>query len=463
MEEEKKTNEMNHDVYQKNPDSLEEKKPETEAVVEPIEEEKAEEKPEETKEEGLDEVKGEYNAKGAPVNNNPELFRPITYINDGTRTIDDDIERIRKTNLARMSSSKIFDILTLVVMVISFIAVLLVTFFNKEGNKALTYSVVGVAVFLVIGSFVLSNVFNKKRTKVVNEYLDQYEESVYGYALNGIEATNLSYCLNAKINDQDVINAHYFRTINAIQSRAAVTGKRHGLELRGAEVAVSIPTVPYTTCYAKPEDLLNLDGTKFVPETSATMTGTQEFATKDMTLIDLDVAAEAAGTSKNIDRRKKDAYKAAHRNEPNETSTGFFGKYFAYDMKVHSNEALIISFMGDKRYTVLPDYISGYHAIKVPGLRSDIVVYVTDIRASACFFDEASVKELNEIIPDVLSVQSGFVSINSYGTKVGLTLSDEIMSLPLKPLKHCGTFDNFRNALIHIFRFIDNVDEKRMK
>ena len=131
-------------------------------------------------------------------------------------------------------------------------------------------------------------------------------------------------------------------------------------------------------------------------------------------------------------------------------------------MKVHSSEAMIISFMGDKENTVLPDYISGYQAIKVPGLRSNIVVYATDISQSKIFFSDDAIRNLNEIVTG-LYVQSAFISINSYGTKIGLTLSDDIMSLPTKPLKHIGIFDSFKTALEHIFIFVDNVDEKRMK
>ena len=415
------------------------------------------------KNEKLDEINGDYNAKNTANPANTAFFKPLTYVNDGTRTFDEDIEFIRKTNMSKMNSSKVVDIISLVVMIIAFLGVVLVTFLNKSGNKVLTYSVVGVAIALVLGSFLLSSLLNKKKARVVNEYLDQYEDATYNYVLHDINVTDASYCIAAKIDDQDVIQAHYFKTINAIQSRAAVSGKRKGVDFHGAEVAVSIPAVDYATCNAKPEDLINLDGSKYNPEISETMTGTQEFATKDMTVIDLNVAAELEGNKKVQSKREKDLYKANHKtNQPTETSTGFFGKFFSYDMKVNSSEALIITFMGDKEFTVLPDYLSGYHAIKVPGLRSNIIVYATDIHASSVFFDENSIKILNEVTTD-MTVQSAILSINSYGTKVGVTLSDDIMSLPIKPLKHVGIFDSYKNAITNMFAFIDNVDEKRIK
>lgn len=459
MEEENKNivnNELNKEAVDKKSKEEKAETPNEEKVQDASNESDEKEAP-------LDEIKGDYNEKKATSGVENAFFKTVTYINDGTRTFDEDIERIRKTNLSKMNSSKIFDYLFLGLMVLAFIGVILVTFLNKNGSKVLTYSVVGVAFAIIIAGFILSSVLNKKKSKIVNEYLDQYEDATYGYVLSNINVKDLQYCVNAKIDDQDIIQAHYFRTINAIQSRAGVTGKRNGLDFHGAEVAVSIPSVPYTSTNAKPTDLINLDGSKYDPQTTETMTGTQEFATKDMTLIDLNVASEASGSSKIQERRNKDAQKAALKNgRNNETSTGFFGKYFSYDMKVHSSEAIIISFMGDKEYTVLPDYLNGYHAIKVLGLRSNIVVYATDISASKVFFDDEAVKTLNEVSPD-LYVQSALLSINSYGTKVGLTLSDDIMSLPVKPLKHVGTFDSFKNALTHIFQFIDSVDEKRMK
>ncbi len=411
----------------------------------------------------LDEINGDYNRKNENNTNANAFYKPLTYVNDGTRTIDEDIERIRKSNMSKMNSSKIFDIISLVVMIIAFAGVVLITLLNKSGNKALTYSVVGVAIALVLGCFFLSSLLNKKKSKVVNEYLDQYEDATYSYVFSAINVTKGEYCLAAKIEDLDVINAHYFNTINAIQSRAAVIGKRNGLDFHGAEVAVSIPSVAYTVCNSKPEDLINLDGSTYNAQTCETMTGTQEFATKDMTAIDLNVASDLQGNKKVQNKREKDIYKATHKtNQPSETSTGFFGKFFAYDMKVHSSEALIISFMGDKEYTVLPDYLTGYQAIKVPGLRSNIVVYATDIKSSAVFFDETSIKILNEVTPDY-TVQSAFLSVNSYGTKVGVTLSDEIMSLPIKEMKHIGTFDSYKNAVANLFKFVDYIDEKRMK
>ncbi len=429
---------------------------ENNSTQEVVSSESKEEKP-------LDAVNGDYNSKKATPTVEDAFFKSATYVNDGTRTFDEDIERIRKTNLSKMNSSKVFDYVFLGLMILAFAGVILVTFLNKNGSKAITYTVVGIAFAIILAGFILSSIFNKKKAKIVNEYLDQYEDATYSYVLSNLEVRDLKYCISAKISDQDVIQSHYFRTINAIQSRAAITGKRNGLDIHGAEVAVSIPPIPFTVANAKPTDLINLDGSKYDPQTSETMTGTQEFATKDMTLIDLNVASEASGSSKIQDKRRKDAYKASQKaGQTNETSTGFFGKFFSYDMKVHSSEAMIISFMGDKENTVLPDYISGYQAIKVPGLRSNIVVYATDISQSKIFFSDDAIRNLNEIVTG-LYVQSAFISINSYGTKIGLTLSDDIMSLPTKPLKHIGIFDSFKTALEHIFIFVDNVDEKRMK
>lgn len=454
MEEENK-NIVNNDLTHKE-EAQEETSEESKTKEENASSENTEEKP-------LDAVNGDYNSKKATASTEDAFFKSTTYVNDGTRTFDEDIERIRKTNLSKMNSFKVFDYVFLGLMVLAFVGVILVTFLNKNGSKALTYTVVGIAFAVILAGFILSSVLNKKKSKIVNEYLDQYEDATYSYVLSDLNVQDLKYCVAAKIEDQDVIQAHYFRTINAIQSRAAISGKRNGLDFHGAEVAVSIPSVPFTVTNAKPVDLINLDGSKYDPQTSETMTGTQEFATKDMTLIDLNVASEASGSSKIQDRRRKDAYKASQKaGQTSETSTGFFGKYFSYDMKVHSSEALIISFMGDKEYTVLPDYINGYQAIKVPGLRSNIVVYATDISNSRIFFDDEAIRNLNEVVTGPY-VQSAMVSINSYGTKVGLTLSDDIMSLPTKPLKHIGIFDSFKTALEHIFIFVDHVDEKRMK
>lgn len=420
-----------------------------------------------SEDEKADAIDGEYNeAKASASVSNPDAFVPMTYFNDGTRTIDEDIENIRKNSMKQMNSSKVFDVISLVLMILAFVGVILVTFLIKDENLAwVTWVVLGVAVAIILGCFIVSTVLNKKRTKVVQSYLTQYEDASNGYAIASLEVENPMIYTQGTVDNQKVIEAHYFSTINSIGSRAIIEGKRKNRDFSIAEVAVQIPPVSYASCNAKPSDVFDFDGNRYVPDTSSTtetMTGTMEIPTKNMTLLDLDLAGEASGMD-DTQIRRKDEIKAkkSRYNEPTETTSGLFGKFISYDMKVSSQEAIIVSFMGDRKYTVLPDYVKGFKAIHVPGLRSNIVVYASDIRYSKVFFDNEGVKRLNALVTSTV-VQSAFISINSYGSHVGITLCDSIMQLPMKPIRSLGIFDSYKDCMEAAFGFIDYVDKTRL-
>lgn len=399
-----------------------------------------------------DDVSGTYN--GTSVNPDNTYFNPIRYINDGTISIDDSMENNRKAFNQKLKKSKVIDVIAIVMMLISFAAVLVVVFLNKGENALpwLNWVVFGIALVIIVASFILTTVYNKKNAKITKAYLNDYEDTLNGYVISDLSVVDPTLCVDAKINDQDIIQAHYFHTINRIESRAVVEGKRKGFSFSLGEVAVVIPTVSIDSCNKKPEDYLNLDGSTYVPEPiSDTETGTQELASKDMTVVDLDMV------TKDAKKREKDE-KRARMNQQTETATGLFGKIYAYGMAIDSEDSIMIAFMGRKDATVLPDNLTGFNAIKVPGLRGNIVVYCINPLSSAKFFDEEGIRLLNDIVPNEV-VESLFISINSYGSKVGMTLSDDIMQLPIKQLSHLGSYELYKDATDKAFAFIDHVQE----
>ena len=464
------------DLKEEETTAAEEVKPD--AASAPTEENKAEEKPAETKEKTAetaekpleaeekapeeekkaDDISGDYNGHQETLNTS--YFNPIHYTNDGTISIDDDINRIREKFNSKLSKSRVIDIVSIVLMVLAFVAVLVVTFAlkGKENLAWVTYLVLGISLAVIILSFILTAVFNKKNAKITKDYLNEYEDMLNGYVISDLKVKNPTLCVEAKVDDQEIIQAHYFRTINKIESRAVVEGTRNDYHFSLAEVAVVIPPVSFLQANKKPEDLLNLDGSKYIPDpVGETMTGTQELASKDMTMLDLDLSKEVLDP-KQAKKRERDQKRAAA-NKQTETATGLFGKIYSYGAYVDSEEAIIITFMGDKENTVLPDYLTGFKALKVPGLRNNIVVYAVNPLKSSKFFDEVGVKLLNDITTNPF-VQSCFISINSYGSKIGMNLSDDIMQLPIKPLSHTGAFETYKNATDKAFAFVDYVTSK---
>lgn len=404
-----------------------------------------------------DDVTGIYNGSAQHLDNT--YFNPIRYIHDGTISIDDDMEKNRATFNAKLSKSKVIDIVSIIMMVLAFAGVIIVTSINRENAEMawLTWVILSIALAIIVFSFVLTTIYNKKNAKFTQDYLNDYEDMLNGYVISDLNINNPTLCVQAKVDDQDIIQAHYFRTINRIESRAVVEGQRNGYHFSLAEVAVVIPTISIAAANKKPEDLVNLDGSRYIPENIPnTSTGTEEIASQDMTMVDLDLADE-----KQAKKRERDL-KAANANKQTETATGLFGKIYSYGFAVSSEEAFILAFMGNPDNTVLPDYLTGFKAVKVPSLRNNIVVYAVNPVSVSKFFDEEGCSLINDIAPNTV-VQSAFISINSYGSKVGMTLSDDIMQLPIKQLAHLGSFDLYKDCTDKAFAFIDYVAGKAGK
>ncbi len=403
-----------------------------------------------------DELDGEINLHNTVTED--AYFKPVNFVYDGFSNIDDEIENVRKGYLAKLKKSKVFNMVAIVVMLIAFVAVILVFFLNKNSTMAwLTYTVLGVSAALIIGSFILTSHFAKKDAKQIHAYLGEYEDTLSGYLLDKMDVENPVLCPDGKVDETAFIQAHCYRTISSIDSRAVLEGTRKGHKLIISEMAAIVPPVSLTKANELPKDFINLDGTPYIePDLDDTFIGTTELKDKDMTLVDIDLADEANNT-KNAEKKAKDIEKGKKNNEGKTNRYGLFGRFYAYDLKVTSDESFILYFMGDREFTNLPDYLTGFKALRVPGLRPNIICYVANPSHSAKFFSEKSVSLLNDIVPNQV-VQSLFISVNSFGTRIGVNLSDDIMNVPVKNRQVPASVESYKSANDKIFAFVDNLE-----
>ncbi len=399
-----------------------------------------------------DSIDGEYNGK-QNLGDFKSYFKPITYVVDTTHSIDDDIDKTRKKYTDLIKKYNILDLSSLILMVVAFIGVILVTFLNTDEKLAwLTWTILAIAIVIIIGGFVLSHFTGKKRRTLSIDYLTSFEDTLNGYVNSYLNVDEALLAAEGQIDDQLIIQSHCFKTINTIYSRAVVLGKRNGHDFTSAEVSVAVPTITFEDANKLPESFVNLDGTPYFPEANTNLdTSTQELPATDMTLVDLDLAHEITGEKKKPAKKKP---------EDTNTSVGLFGKYYSYDAKVTHQESMIISIMGTSKFTYLPDHLNGFTPVKVPGLKRNIVVFLADPKSSSIFFDEEGVRLLNDININTV-VESLFISINSYGMKAGMMLSDDIMELPLKRIQHSGCYDIFKDESVKVFRFFDHVESKK--
>ena len=95
-------------------------------------------------------------------------------------------------------------------------------------------------------------------------------------------------------------------------------------------------------------------------------------------------------------------------------------------------------------------------------MKKEYIVYAISPERISKYLDLDACKILNQINTNYI-VQSLFISVNSYGVKIGMNLSDDIMELPLKRIERLGSFDIYADASKVVFDFVDHViscDEK---
>lgn len=440
-------------------------KPETEGTI-------AEEKTEETKAVGVvhdlsgieesapDQIDGEYHPVANPAEVGSDVFAPVHYHNDKTHTIDEDLENIRKTYAKKIGKSSRFNIISIVLMAVSFVGILLTIILNDSEELAwVTWVVFGIALVLIIGSFVGSNIIYKKATGVSMEYLSVYQDAVSGYIAEKLDVKDPLFSAAGTIDDQEVIQAHCFKTINHIRSRCVLRGERNGRPFVTGECVIGIPDKTIEEANARPENLVNLDGTPYVPDPRETTTSTQELPANDMTMIDIDLADELSSHKEREKREKEADRMRKNAAKPVTIRNGLVGRFYSYRLRIDPEESFIICFTGNPENTTLPDYVSNFTPVHVAGLKKNIVVYLADLEKGAKFFDESMVSLLNEIAVDNV-VYSLFLSMNSYGVKIGMNLSDDIFELPMRNPVSLGCMDTFVTASQKAFAFVDEVEKR---
>lgn len=399
-----------------------------------------------------DAIDGEYHPGEDDGKDADAFFKPVAYRFDGTHTIDEDLDSSRKAYVKKTSFSRIFNYVSMAIVLVAFVAILLVAFLVKdESLQWVNWVVIAVCLVAVIGSFVGSMILNKSASKVNIQYLGEYQDKMAGYLARNLDVENPLFSVEAMVQKTDVIQSHYFKTIMDIRSRCVLRGQRKGKDFETGECYVLIPEISIEAANKKPEHFVNLDGTAFVPSDTAGATSTQEIPSNDMTLVDYDLSDQL------LKNRKNKAGKAA----PKETTTrtGLFGRFYSYALRLDPEQSFILCFAGERANTVLPDYVDSFSPVHVPGLRRDIVVYLANPAASAPFFDEEGVSLLNDIHVDT-TVYSLFITGNSYGVRVGMNLSDDIMELPMRNPVHVGAVDDFVEISKKAFAFIDSVEKK---
>ena len=386
------------------------------------------------KEKLADAMDGIYNKDASTENAIKKEFVPLMEVGDDFESFKNSIEEKRKEYVEIDSKKKRVSRISSIVIAVFLVAALIILILSnvKNGENKLIpqtwipITVVSIAAACSIGMSIFSYIYNKKYSTNTRKYFDVYQNAVAAYLLKPLDISEGKIAVDGKLSDNLLIQAHYFSTIVAINSRALVVAKRKDDEINFGEIACSIPNMSEEQTYQLPT-LYNFQTDEEIPY-------------------------QAEIYKESNDNNKRSAFEAR-----NPEMTGLLGRLLSLSYKVESSASFIVVFRGDKKNTIMPTNVNKYKAYKDERLKDNIVLYLASDDAKFAFSDE-TMAILNDVVIDDV-VTSGFVSVNSYGTEIVLNISDALMTLPTDKPVDQKAVETARDDFKILVSFIDALEK----
>jgi len=324
----------------------------------------------------------------------PEDFVCENYVNEKRKTFDDIMKSSRRSSTVTM-------IISVGLLILGFVL-------NTTLDSSLawiSYVIFGLALVVIIVSFVFSSRGRKKIYSSVDNYVKDVIFGVDQYVFDQTGLTQMKVSPKGKAKLEDIVDAHYFDTINNFNSRNIVKGLYKNKPIHVSELAVRIP-------YQKPLDKLE-DGSS-------------------------NQAAPAA-KKKNI-------------KTPSE-SFGIFGKYFSLPVKADDEESFILLLRGPN--ACLPTYLDGYKEITISDLNAAYLCWgKNEERVQKLFDNEKLIEVLNGFSPNA-SLENVMISFNTKGLKVCLNYNESVMEIPMQKPVEGKPFETYKNDVRRVLDLVD--------
>lgn len=384
-----------------------------------------------------DSLDGVYNSNASTAKKvESSSFSPLNKFDekdDVISIIESKREEYSKQYKKKNLISKILNI-TLAVLLILALVILVLSNIKVGDSQIIPYAWVPITVISLAGGFaivlaVITYIYNKKFQVKTHNFFIFYQNIAASYSLSPLNTEDMKIAPENQLNDELLIQAHYFSTIYSISSRGLVVGKIDGNDFTYGEVAC---TVPYKS--------------------------KMEANSNPVTIYDLTTNEELPYKPEVYKEEKEVKRKGMFANQTPEQSFGVLGRMLALKNSVDSLKSVIICFKGDENTTFMPDYVSNYKAYKDNRLKNNIVLFLASDEAKM-FFDDEGINLLNQIEIDE-TFTSGFISINSYGSKLVLNLSDQLMVLPIENKPDKKSFDSLKDTLNKMVTFVNYVSSK---
>ena len=378
-----------------------------------------------------DSIDGIYNPQySSNVNNKETSFESLISFKEGDdveKIFDEKREPYLKETKKKKKMSLILNLSLIFVILPALVVMILSTI--KVGEKAIIsfswvpITTISIALAFVIALLVVKHIFDKKHQKITHDYFYFYLNAVSAYSLKDMNITDGKIAAEGTMKDDLLIQAHYFAQIFSISSRGLVVGKKDGKDFTYGEIACASPYKTKEQAYAIPSPIYDLaDGSElpYIPAASDETTGNKK---------------------KNVFDNQTQSY-------------GMLGRMLCLNNKVTPDESFIIALRGKMNDTVMPDYIKNYKPYQDKRLGDKIIIYLATDEGKK-FFNDENIDLLSKFTIDDV-VTSGFVTVNSYGSKIALNLSDSLMVLPIENKVNVSSLDSLRVSLNTLVKFVEN-------
>jgi hypothetical protein len=346
---------------------------------------------------------GEHNENETTESNEKRLETVFSELPsyDSDKTCEEEVELLRNQfKQAVVGSSRLSKWLTIGVVVFLIVA-LICMFFVPTDLKWISYTLLGIGLVGFVVVMILSKKEQKNVGMDVTNYVQQCITKVDSYIFTRDEFTSTTYSTKARMDLEDLTQAHYFDTINDFNSRNVVKTTYNGKELKVGEIACRNP-------YQVPAD--NLDHSKDNP-------------------------------------KKLPSF-----------SYGIFGKYITYPITLAEDASVIVLLKGTNAY--LPTFLDGYVELKnIPDLDENYLVWADNNVVGTALFTSEIVDLLNSFKSDE-SLENIFFSINHNGLKFCLNYNEGVMEVPTQVAVKGTPYQHYYNDLTKVLKFIDLVEGK---
>lgn len=310
--------------------------------------------------------------------------------------IEQDVEakrkQFRKLVVKSNRYSKYGMIAVFVLIIVSFV----LGFTLPENIKWLTYIFIALAIVLLVLMFILTRREQKGISLEVTNYVSDVISLVDSFVFDNPRFEDVTYSVKDKLQLDDIVQAHYFDTINKFNSRNVVKAKLNGKEFKVGEIACVNPF-------------------------------------------------QATSTQEANAKKKPDI------------SYGIFGKYICYPLTLIEDTGLIVRLSGRNAY--MPTFLDGYLELQVENLKEDYKVWTTNnVVATNLLSNPELIEVLNSISPNDF-LENVFLCINSNGLKIALNFNESVMEVPTEAPINGTPYQEYKAELDKVIQIIDIIEK----